>query len=360
MRLKKENKDVIGKKRGIEKIRSRKDNKKWMKLKKIVKSLLLNKKEKIKKIEKIIDINKKDVYKPIKIYDAFDDNFVEYQSNSKKDKSVSISSYLNNIRKCLKKLIDKKRKKGEWKIQLIMKINFISSKNFNETRDMHSKTDNIEIMLGSDTDEIIKNLFNSLLQRYNKGLHESMSGSDFVFDYVESLNYIFHKIDLKIIGGSYIKPPEWIQNKKATINPHNKKDNKCFQYAITIALNYKEIGNNHHRVSKVNPFVNQYDWADINFPTNVGECKKFELNNKSIALNILYVPEDEETIGLAYKSKFNLKRENQVNLLMISDGEKWHYLAIRKLNAWLKGITSKHNGDYYCLNCFHSYPSKKH
>ena len=136
-------------------------------------------------------------------------------------------------------MISDKRKKGEWKTQLIMKINFISYKNFNETRDMYSKSDNFEIMMGVDTNEIIKNLFNSILQRYQKGLQESMRGSDFVFDYVESLNYIFHKIGTKR-SGSYIEAPEWIKNKKATINPQNKND-KCFQYAVTIALNYNRI-----------------------------------------------------------------------------------------------------------------------
>ena len=85
-----------------------------------------------------------------------------------------------------------------------MKIKFISPKNFNETRDMYSKSDNVEIMMGVDTNEIIKNFFNSILQRYQKGLQESVRGSDFVFDYVESLNYIFHKVDLKI-SGSYIE-----------------------------------------------------------------------------------------------------------------------------------------------------------
>ena len=69
-------------------------------------------------------------------------------------------------------MIKDKRKKGEWKIQLIMKINFISSKNFNDTRDIYSKSDNAEIMMGNDTNEIIKKLFNSLLQRYQKGLEE--------------------------------------------------------------------------------------------------------------------------------------------------------------------------------------------
>ena len=119
---------------------------------------------------------KKDVYRPIKISGAFSDNFAEYKSDSKKDESIA--RYLNNIREHLRKLIDDKRKKEEWKIQLIMKTNFICSKNFNETRDMHNKSDNIEIMGGVDTNEIIKNLFNSILRRYQKGLQESMRGSD--------------------------------------------------------------------------------------------------------------------------------------------------------------------------------------
>ena len=63
-------------------------------------------------------------------------------------------------------------------------------------------------------------------------------------------------------------------------------------------------------------------------------------------------------------SKYNTKCENQVILLMITDGEKWHYLAVIKLLAWLRGITSNHKGDFYCLNCFHSYRTenklKKH
>ena len=83
-----------------------------------------------------------------------------------------------------------------------------------------------------------------------------------------------------------------------------------------------------------------------------------------MALNILYVPHNIEEIKHAYKSKHNLKRKNQVILLMITDGEKWHYLAVKKLSALLKGITSKHRGGFYCLNCFNSYSTiekfKKH
>ena len=106
-------------------------------------------------------------------------------------------------------------------------------------------------------------------------------------------------------------------------------------------------------------FIDQYNWKDINFPSHVGDWKKFKLNNKSISLNVLYVPEGEKTIRHSYKSKYNLACENQVILLMISDGEKWHYLTVIILSALLKGITSKHKDDSYCLNCFHSFTSKK-
>ena len=54
-----------------------------------------------------------------------------------------------------------------------------------------------------------------------------------------------------------------------------------------------------------------------------------------------------------------IKRDNKVNLLMITDGtSNWHYLAIKNISGLLRGVTSNHNGDFYCLNCFHSYRTK--
>ena len=115
----------------------------------------------------------------------------------------------------------------------------------------------------------------------------------------------------------------------------------------------------HQDLNRLKKYVDQYNWSEINFSSHVGGWKKFELNNKSIALNVLYVLYGERTIRHAYKSKYSLKRENQVILLRISDGEKWHYLTVRSLSALLKGTKSNHKGDSYCLNCFHSYRTKK-
>ena len=96
----------------------------------------------------------------------------------------------------------------------------------------------------------------------------------------------------------------------------------------------------------------------IDFPSTSKDWKKFELNNESIALKILYVPHKTGKIHLAQNSKHNLTREKQVILLMITDGEKWHYRAVKSLSALLNGITSNHNGDFHCLNCFRAYTTK--
>ena len=201
------------------------------------------------------------------------------------------------------------------------------------------------------------------------------NGSNFVFESVDLLSYHIHKTNLKR-GKSYIKSPEWILNKRATINPKNK-DNKCFQYSITVALNHQNIENHPERISNIMPFIYQYNWEGIEFPAGIKDWKRFERNNKTIALNILFVPHNEKTINLAYKSKYNRKRENQVVLLMITNGKQCHYIAlksertddgfnrlIRSLSRLFRGITSNHCGDVYCLNCLHSFRTdntlKKH
>ena len=69
---------------------------------------------------------------------------------------------------------------------------------------------------------------------------KSMRGSEFVFDYVDVLHYKCHKINPNR-GGSYIDSPDWIKNKKATINPINEKYKKCFQYDVIVVLNYEQI-----------------------------------------------------------------------------------------------------------------------
>ena len=81
-------------------------------------------------------------------------------------------------------------------------------------------------------------------------------------------------------------------------------------------------------------------------------------NNETIVLNVLYIPYDTKTICVAYKSKYNNKRKKQVILLMITNGKKQHYLAVTDISALFQKISSNHDGDFYCLNCFSSYTTK--
>ena len=151
-----------------------------------------------------------------------------------------------------------------------MAINFISSKDSDEIRTMHTKSNNVEIMMGSETDEIIEELYESLLQLYQKKLEESMRGSGFVYDGVDALYFNLNKISLGR-GGSYIDSPKWLKNKMTTINPKNN-DDKCFQ---SVALNYEQIKKDSQRISKIKPFIDKYIWKEIDFPAHNKDWKMF-------------------------------------------------------------------------------------
>ena len=152
------------------------------------------------------------------------------------------------------KVIDYETNLGEWKIQLSMTINFVPSEDdSDEIRTMHTKSDNIYILMGNETDEIIKELFESLLQRSQERLEQSMKESQFVLDSVDLLEYKLNKISLSR-GASYLDSPQWLKSKKATINPKNN-DGKCFQYALNVALNYQNIKKTLKEYQILNPLL---------------------------------------------------------------------------------------------------------
>ena len=234
-----------------------------------------------------------DYYKPIIVNGAFNNNYIQYESKGNKGQILTPSEYLDMITHYLSGIINDHKTQGEfrihsgntirehkiqseWKIELTMTINFISSKDSDETPTMHAKGNNIEIMMDSETDEIIEELFKSFLQKYQEGLGDSMSGSEFTFDSVNALYYDLNKISLSR-GGSYIDSPKWLKDKKATKNPKNSNE-KCFQCALSVVLNYEQIKSHPERMSKIKPFTDQYNWKEIDFPLHRKYWKKFESN----------------------------------------------------------------------------------
>ena len=151
----------------------------------------------------------KDYYKPILVKSCYNNNYIQYES--KGNKILALKEYLALIEQYLKELINYYKNKGEWKLQLTAEINFISLKpGSDKTHVMPTKSDNEEIKNGSDTDEIIEELFKSFLQKYEENLQGKLKGSELTF--VNILYYDFNKISINR-GGSYIDSPKWLKNK---------------------------------------------------------------------------------------------------------------------------------------------------
>ena len=274
-----------------------------------------------------------DYYRPKEVKRTFDGGYIVYESKGDISARRSINEYFDIIKPYLRDLIDDHKSKAEWKIKLAMRVIFISMINVNQTQMMYSQSDNVTIMIGIETDDIIDELIDTFTTRYQEGLETRMKESSFTFDHIDLLEYDFHRVTLHR-GSSYIKSAEWLKNKGVTINPKNTRDNNCFQYAIVAALNHQNIDNHPERISEIRPFVNNYDWKGIEFPEHSKDWRKFESNNKTIALNVLYVPynkrqeyanENENTYDSAkymrpaYISKHNKKRDIRANLSMIEN-----------------------------------------
>ena len=113
--------------------------------------------------------------------------------------------------------------------------------------------------------------------------------------------------------------------------------------ALNDALNYQSIETHPERISKLKPYINKCNWEGIQFPAGPKDWKKFERNNKTIVLNILFIPHNTKIINVAYRSEYNNKHKKQVILLMITDGKKWYYLSITNWSALLQEKSSNHH-----------------
>ena len=125
----------------------------------------------------------------------------------------------------------------------------------------------------------------------------------------------------------------------------SNKPNNCFYFAVKNFSELNSFGwlsekketiisgdNDFERISKLKPYISKYNWERIDFPAGPKDWIK--------------------SISIAYRSEYNNKRKEQVTLLIITDGKKWHFLAVINLSALLQGNSSNHEGDFYCSNCF--------
>ena len=155
-----------------------------------------------------------DYYELKRVYNFWKNNYMGYESNSDKNRNLSLDEYLNKIETYPRDIIINLQNSDKWEIQLAIAINFISSKDTEEERVMHSNSDNMKFTSWDDANEVVDELPKSLRSKYQEKLETSMKGSDFIFDSIQLLYYKCHKKFFKR-DGSYIDSPDWIKKKKS-------------------------------------------------------------------------------------------------------------------------------------------------
>ena len=155
-----------------------------------------------------------DYYELKRVYNFWKNNYMGYESNSDKNRNLSLDENLNKIETYPRDIIINLQNSDKWENQLAIAINFISSKDTEEERVMHSNSDNMKFTSWDDANEVVDELPKSLRSKYQETLETSMKGSDFIFDSIQLLYYKCHKNFFKR-DGSYIDSPDWIKKKKS-------------------------------------------------------------------------------------------------------------------------------------------------
>lgn len=115
----------------------------------------------------------------------------------------------------------------------------------------------------------------------------NLPSSGFVLNRIIKMEIDYTKLKLTR-GSSYIELPKWIKNKKAIINPINKKDNECFKWSVIASLHHSDIKQNPERVTKLKKYENLYNWTGLTFPVSINVIKGFEKNNPDITIHVFF------------------------------------------------------------------------
>ena len=298
-------------------------------------------------------------FNPIELEQAYNRAYRSYRINGRS--RMGIDTFFDWIRENLIDLMNRELTDlGSAKVQTTAWIRFrmeVEDENRNvigvDRVDKPFNSKMTEINQGSDLNEIVNEMLAHMKMQVK---NPALANSRFVFDEVLFLNVNFHKLNLTR-GSSYIPLPSWIASKKAVINPKNENDEECFKWAVTEALHHKEIKSHPEHISNIVGCTNNYNWSGLEFPVAINKINEFKKNN-DIVVNVLSV-EGKDKPYICRKSKYN-DREKVVILLLIVDGEKRHYTAIKSLSRLLGNSNSKHGcKQHFCLNCLQGFHSER-
>ena len=197
--------------------------------------------------------------------------------------------------------------------------------------------------------EIVTAMIEHMAQ-HNENL--ALRDSKFVFHRVLYMDMDFHRLNVTR-GSSYIPSPDCLVKKKAIINPRNS-DMECFKWAVIAATKWEEIDRDHQRVSKLRRYENDFDWDGVEFPVSSRDIKRFESRNE-ITINILAV--EDKKVYICRKGKAYVR---SANLMLITDGNRKHYVDNNLANDFIASQNSKHKeSQHFCTNCLQGFPTEK-
>ena len=251
-------------------------------------------------------------------------------------------TFLNRIRRFLIDLLKKESRTGAIRSQTTTWITFRKD---GELVELAFNCRMMNVYNLSNMDEIVNEMI-----AHMKGQIENpaLLNSRFVFDEVLYMDVDFHLLNLTR-GSSYLPLPDWLTKKKAIINPRNE-DQGCFKWAVIAASRWEDIDSHPERISKLKRFEANFDWSGIGFPVSVKDIKEFEFRNQ-ISINLLAI--DDREIYICRKGG---NYECIINLMLITENNRKHYVAIKSLSRLLSSQNTKHKEkEYFCMNCLQGF-----
>ena len=255
---------------------------------------------------------------------------------------MDLDTFFSRVRRFLIDMLRRELRTGAVRSQTTTWIRFRKEDELVELA-FNSRMANIYNL--SDMNEIVNEMI-----AHMKGQIENpaLSNSRFVFNEVLHMDVDFHRLNL-MRGSSYLLLTEWLARKKAIINPLNE-DQECFKWAVIAASRWEDIDRNPQRVSKLKKFKADFDWSGIGFPVSFKDITKFEFRNQ-VLINILVI-EDRQI----YICRKGGNYECRINLMLITESNRKHYVAIKSLSRLLSSQNTKHKGkEYFCTNCLQGF-----
>ena len=255
-------------------------------------------------------------------------------------------TFFSRVRRFLIDLLKKESRTGAVRTQTMTWIRFRKD---GELAELAFNSRMVNVYNLSDLGKIVNKLIAHMKQQIE---NPALLNSRFVFNEVLNMDIDFHRLNL-MKGSSYLPLPDWLAHKKTIINPKNA-NRECFKWAVIAVSRWEEIDRDPQRIRSLRSlrkkFEDDFDWSGIGFPVSFRDIKGFEFRNQ-ILINILAI--EDRQIYICRKGD-NYK--HTINLMLITENNRKHYVAIKSLSRLLQSQNTKHKEkEYFCTNCLQGF-----